>query len=375
MRAGLTEERDHFDWPLFIAVAMVAVLGVVNLYSATSVYSGSRAELYISQVYMLVIGGILGGLMVAVDYRHFERLGYVVYTGGVFALVLVAVLARDVRGAARWIDFGPFRFQPSEFMKVCLVIALAKFLHDDPKNEGRTLKDLAIPAALTSVPALLVLRQPDLGTATILTLVFVTVALITRIHVKSLLAVVAAVGVAIPIVWDYVLLDYQRARVEVFLNPEADLLHTGWHAHHSRVAIGDGGFLGAGFMRGTQNQFLFLPDQHSDFPFAVFAEEWGFLGGLLLLGLYAFISLWGLRIASQARDRFGAILSVGASAIVFWHAVFNIGMASGVLPVVGVTLPLFSHGGSSVTTVLLAVALMFNVSIRRHAGISGEGRL
>lgn len=369
----LSRDRDPFDWPLLIAVALIAVLGVVNLYSATSVYSGSRSELYISQVYMLVVGGVLGGLLVAIDYRHLERLGYVIYTGGVFSLVLVTVLARDVRGSARWIEFGSFRFQPSEFMKICLIVALAKYLHDDPKNEGRTLKDLAIPAILTAVPAVLVLRQPDLGTATILSLVFVTIALVTRIKGRSLLAVLAAVGIAIPIVWDYVLLDYQRDRVEVFLNPEADLLHRGWHAHHSRVAIGNGGLFGAGFMQGTQNQFHFIPDQYSDFPFSVFAEEWGFAGTFLLLGLYAFVALWGLRIASQARDRFGAILCVGASGAIFWHAVFNIGMASGVLPVVGVTLPLFSYGGSSVTTVMLAISLMFSVSRRRHGDIAADG--
>jgi rod shape determining protein RodA len=369
----LSRDRDPFDWPLLIAVALIAVLGVVNLYSATSVYSGSRSELYISQVYMLVVGGVLGGLLVAIDYRHLERLGYVIYTGGVFSLVLVTVLARDVRGSARWIEFGSFRFQPSEFMKICLIVALAKYLHDDPKNDGRTLKDLAIPAILTAVPAVLVLRQPDLGTATILSLVFVTIALVTSIRGRSLLVVLAAIGIAIPIVWDYVLLDYQRDRVEVFLNPESDLLHRGWHAYHSRVAIGNGGLFGAGFMQGTQNQFHFIPDQYSDFPFSVFAEEWGFAGTFLLLGLYAFVALWGLRIASQARDRFGAILCVGASGAIFWHAVFNIGMASGVLPVVGVTLPLFSYGGSSVTTVMLAIALMFSVSRRRHGDMSADG--
>jgi len=368
-------ERDHFDWPLFISAVIIAVLGVINLYSATSVYSGARAELYISQVYWLFIGGILGGILVALDYRHLERLGYVLYTFGVFSLALVFVLAKDVRGSARWIEFGSFRFQPSEFMKIFLVIALAKYLHDDPRNEGRTLRDLAIPAALTGVPALLVLKQPDLGTATILVLVFLTIAALTRLRWKSIALFVTTVAAAAPIVWTYVLLPYQRARVEVFLNPEADLLRRGWHAHHSRVAIGNGGLFGSGYLKGSQNQFNFLPDQYTDFPFPVFAEEWGFVGTVLLACLYAFLVLWGVRIASQAKDRFGAVLGIGCAAIIFWHALINIGMTSGIMPVVGVTLPLFSYGGSSVTTVIVAISLLMSVSMRRYSGVASFDRL
>jgi rod shape determining protein RodA len=372
---SLSRDRDHFDWPLFIAAVSISVLGVVNLYSATSVYSGARAELYISQVYWLVVGGILGGILIAVDYRHLERLGYVFYTFGVFSLALVFVLARDVRGSARWIEFGAFRFQPSEFMKVFLVIALAKYLHDDPRSEGRTLRDLAIPAALTVVPALLVLKQPDLGTAVLLVLVFLTIAALTRVKWKSAALFIGTSFAAAPILWYYVLLPYQRDRVRVFLNPEEDLLHRGWHAHHSRIAIGNGGLFGRGYLRGTQNQFLFLPDQFTDFPFPVFAEEWGFAGCVLLVCLYAFLVVWGIRVASQAKDRFGAVLGVGCAAIIFWHAVINLGMTAGVLPVVGVTLPLFSYGGSSVTTVLVAISLLMSVSMRRYSGVPSLDRL
>lgn len=367
--------RDHFDWPLFISAALIAVLGVTNLYSATSVYQGARSELYISQVYWLVVGGILGGIVAAIDYRHLERLGYVLYTFGVFSLVLVSVFAKDVRGSARWIEFGSFRFQPSEFMKLFLVIALAKYLHDDPRSEGRTLRDLAIPAALTFVPALLVLRQPDLGTASILVLIFLMIVLVTRIKWKSALTAIGTVSAAAPIVWTYVLLPYQKDRILTFLNPEADILRHGWHAHHARVAIGDGGLFGGGFMKGTQNQFGFIPDQFSDFPFPVFAEEWGFLGSTVLILLYAFLCVWAIRVASQAKDRFGAVLAIGAAAIIFWHAVINVGMTCGVLPVVGVTLPLFSYGGSSVTTMIMAVSLIMNVSMRRYAAVPAPDQL
>jgi rod shape determining protein RodA len=367
--------RDHFDWPLFISAMLIAVVGVTNLYSATSVYTGARSELYINQIQWLAVGGILGGVALAIDYRHLERLGYVLYTFGVFNLMLVFVLARDIRGSARWIAFGSFKYQPSEFMKLWLVIALAKYLHDDPRSEGRTLRDLAVPALLTGVPALLVLRQPDLGTASILVLIFIMIAAVTRIRWQSVAVFLFSVGVASPIVWYYVLHGYQKDRITTFLNPEADVKGLGYHAHHSRVAIGDGGLFGTGFMKGTQNQFGFIPDQFSDFPFPVFAEEWGFVGSVVLICLYGFLTLWCIRVASQAKDRFGAVIAVGGTAIIFWHAIINIGMTAGVLPVVGVTLPLFSYGGSSMITMLMSLALVMNVSMRRSGGVPSPDRL
>jgi rod shape determining protein RodA len=375
VRGELSSPRETIDWPLFIGIAIIAVFGVVNLYSATSVYQGVLSDLYISQIYWILLGGVAGGALVALDYRHLERLGYVLYAFGVFTLALIFVLARDVRGSARWIEFGAFRFQPSEFTKVFLVIALAKNLHDDPKPEGRTLRDLAVPALITLLPAALILRQPDLGTATIHVLVFLTVALLTKLRWKS---IALAVGTAVPtviVMWNYVLQEYQKDRVRTFLNPESDMLGRGWHAHHARVAIGNGSLTGGGYMKGTQNQYLFLPDQHTDFPFPVFAEEWGFIGCVVLVLLYAFVCLWGVRVASQAKDRFGAVLAIGATAVIFWHAFINIGMTSGVLPVVGVTLPLFSYGGSSVTTMMVCIALVMNVSLRRVSSVPSVERL
>jgi rod shape determining protein RodA len=358
--------RERFDWPLFISAALIAVIGIVNLYSATSVYSGARAEQYVNQVYWLVAGGILAVFAASVDYRHFERLGYVVYIVGVLCLVLVFILGRDIRGSARWIVLGSFQFQPSEFMKLALAIALAKFLHDDPRGEGRTLKDLVVPVLLTIIPVVLILRQPDLGTAIILMLIFFSIALLIRLRWASALSLAGIAAIILPLAWNFGLKDYQRQRVTSFLNPEADLRGAGWQAHHARVAIGNGGLFGQGYMRGTQNQFKFLPDQYSDFPFPVFAEDWGFMGGLLLLGLYGFLSIWAIRVASQSKDRFGAALSVGIGAMIFWQAFINLGMVLGLLPVVGVTLPLFSSGGSSVLTVLIGVGLLMNVSMRRN---------
>lgn len=369
--------RDHIDWPLFMVTAIIAVLGVINLYSATSVYFGTTrsglAEIWINQLYWLALGGAAGMIVAAIDYRHIERFAYVIYTVGIATLILVFVF-KSTRGAQRWIEIGPFTFQPSEFMKLCLIVALAKYLHDDPKNEERTLRDLAIPAVLTLVPAMLIMRQPDLGTSLLLILIFLSIAAITRIRRRSVLAFLGASVVAVPILYDYTL-PYQRGRIEAFLNPEEDLTGTGYHAHHARVAIGNGGVFGEGYMEGTQNQYRFLPDQYTDFPFPVFAEEWGFVGAAVIILLYAFLVLWSIRIASLARDRFGAVVAVGCGALLFWHAVVNLCMASGMAPVVGMTLPLFSYGGSSVATVCLAIALLMNVSMRRYAGFSTLERL
>ena len=366
-RVGI-QTREFFDWPLFVCVALIAVIGIVNLYSATSVYGASLGELYLNQVYWLVAGGIIAVIVASIDYRHFEQAGYVIYVVGIVLLVLVYILGKDIRGSARWINIGSFGFQPSEFMKLALTIALAKYFHNDPRSEPRTARELVVPAVLVTVPVVLVQQQPDLGTAIILGLIFAAIIALTRVHWKTAAfgaSAVAALGVYM---WFYGLKDYQSGRIAAYLNPEADIRGVGWHAHHARIAVGNGGFAGQGYMKGTQNQYLFLPDQFSDFPFPVFAEDWGFLGCLVLLGLYSFLSLWSIRIASQARDRFGALVAIGVGAMIFWHTFVNIGMVLGLLPVVGVTLPLFSYGGSSVICILTGLGLLMNVSVRRFSG-------
>ncbi len=362
---ALGRVRDHFDWTLFISIAALAVIGVINLYSATSVARGTHSEDYIQQIYWLVGGGILATIAAAIDYRHYERLGYGLYLGGVVLLLLVFILGREIRGSSRWIYIGSYSFQPSEFMKLFLVIALAKYLHDDPKSEGRTLKELIVPTVIAAIPTALVLLQPDLGTALILILVFVSICTLTRIQTRSLVWLGVATGIVAPVFWSYGLRGYQNERINAWLNPNENILGYNWDPRQARIAVGNGGWFGQGFMKGSQNQFLFLHEQHSDFPFPVFAEEWGFVGSMALVALYGFVVLWCLRVASSAKDRFGAVLAVGVASIIFWHAVFNLGMATGLLPVVGVTLPLFSYGGSSVMTMLIGVGLVMNVSVRR----------
>ena len=369
-RGLLGRAREHFDWTLFIAVAALAVIGVINLYSATSVARNAHSEDYIQQIYWLVGGGLLATLAAVIDYRHYERLGYAVYAVGVVLLTLVFILGREIRGSSRWIYLGAYSFQPSEFMKLFLIIALAKYLHDDPKSEGRTLKDLVVPALIAGVPTALVLLQPDLGTALILVLVFLSICAMTRIQSRSLVALAITAAIGAPIFWSYGLRGYQNERINAWLNPNENILGYNWDPHQARIAVGNGGWFGQGFMRGSQNQFMFLHEQHSDFPFPVFAEEWGLIGSAGLVLLYGLLVLWCLRVASTAKDRFGAVLAVGVASIVFWHVVFNLGMVTGLLPVVGVTLPLFSYGGSSVMTILIGMGLVMNVSMRRYYAAS-----
>lgn len=359
----------RIDMALLLGIVGVATLGVMNLYSATSVYTESAkkglAEIYTTQVYYLVFGGLTAMAFAFLDYRHLERLAYVFYAGGIAALGLVFALGEDIRGSSRWIQIGSFNFQPSEFMKILLILVVAKYLHDDPKTEPRVLTDLAIPVALTGLPVFLVMVQPDLGTSLIYMLTAGSMLGMTKIRTRSLLTAGIFSIVSVPLAWMYVLKDYQKLRITSFLDPEHDKTGAGWHAFQSRTAIGNGGLTGEGFTQGTQNQFGFLPDQFSDFPFAVFAEDWGFVGSVALLSLYCFVCIWAVHIASEAKDRFGAAVAVGVGALFFWHTVFNVGMAMNLLPVVGITLPLFSYGGSNVVTMMVGLGLLMSVSMRR----------
>jgi len=366
IRGGM---RDQFDWPLFVTVALIAVAGVMNLYSATSAASSGMADIYMTQIYWLALGSGVAFVVAAIDYRHYERHGFVAYGAGVATLVSLFILGRSIRGSVRWLAIGAFSLQPSELMKIFLIIALAKYLHNDPKTTGRTLRDLIGPGLILALPMVLILKQPDLGTALICAAIFGSVMLLTNLKVQSLLTLVITFAACAPLTWQFILEEYQKQRVYSFwtslTEPEKDMLGSGWHAYQSKVAIGSGGFWGKGYLQGTQNQYGFLPDQHSDFPFAVFAEEHGLLGVTCLLGAYFFLIMWGLKVASQAKDRFGAVLAVGVSAMFFFHTIINVGMVVGILPVVGVTLPLFSYGGSSVLTFMMGIGLLMNVSMRR----------
>lgn len=360
---------QHIDWLLVLLGAAIVSLGVTTVYSAT--YTPGQTEwspLAYRQAAWAGIGTVAMVLSLFLDYRKLERYAYVIYGGVLLLLAVVPVLGFIGGGSRRWIDLGVFALQPSELMKLGLIIVLARYFHRDPGREQYNVRDLVAPILLYGVPGAMILVQPDLGSATLLGFVFASMVVVAGLRVRSMVYVVvsglALVLVAGPTLWSH-LKPYQQKRILMFLDPTADPLGAGYHVIQSEIAVGSGGMWGKGYLLGTQNQLDFLPEQHTDFIFSVYAEEWGFLGCAVLVILYLALVWRGLDVVSRAKDRFGALLAFGVIAMVFWQAFINMAMATGMLPVVGITLPLFSYGGSSMITLLLGLGLVVNVSMRR----------
>ncbi len=353
----------NYPWNVAALVLVISALGVWNLASASR---SAHAPVWIAQLWFMAAGVGLAAALAFFDDRTFHRLAWVFYGAVIVLLLLVMVKGRYVMGARRWLAVGPVRFQPSELAKLAVAVALARWFHDDaPKRRGAYgLRQLAVPIALTLLPAGLILKQPDLGTALVVVAVGATVILFAGVRWRSVAALLGAVVVAGVLVWPH-LKPYQRKRVETFLHPEGDVLGAGYHATQSMIAVGSGQGTGKGWGQGTQTLLSFLPEQHTDFIFSVWAEEHGLLGCLLLIGLYLGLVTAALGIAGNARDRFGQLLAAGITGMLFWQAAVNMGMVVGLLPVVGVTLPLMSYGGTSVITVFLGIGLLGSVAVRR----------
>jgi len=358
---------QHYEWWLLGLVGLLLGLGLGNLVSAT--HAGSEGLLSPNVVRQLVAIAIGLALLVAgllVDYRHLERWGWFVYAGTLLLLASTLVLAPVTRGNQSWLVFGPLRLQPSEFAKLGLIVALARHFHRNPPAEVRRLRDLWKPGLIAAGPVGLIVLQRDMGVAVLTMLIAGTYLLFVRIPARAWLAV-AGTGLAVlAAVWMFALEPYQKSRILDVLDPARDPLASGYQANQSRIAIGSGGLFGKGYLQGTQTQLRFLPTQHTDFIFSVLAEEWGLVGAATVLVLYLTLLIWGLFIARGSKDRFGALLAVGIVGMLFWPAVINLAMVVGLGPVIGVPLPLFSYGGSSMMVVLAAVGLLLNVSLRRY---------
>ena len=355
----------HFDWTLLGIVLLIATIGILNLYSATAKIEMAGTPLYLKQIFWLLIGLAVMVTIAFIEYRFYSDFAYIAYSIALFLLIVVLGYGIITSGAQRWVKIGSLSFQPSEFVKISLILALAKFFHRPPHQRGYSLKQLSLPFLLLLLPMGLILKQPDLGTAIVLLLVFFSILIFVKIRWSSLLAIVLAGGAAVPLLWSF-LKEYQKKRIITFFNPDLDPLGAGYHLIQSKIAVGSGGIIGKGFMKGTQSKLGFLPEQQTDFIFSALGEEWGLFGSLFIVGLYCVLILWGLRIAVQAKDRFGAILAFGVVAMLFWHVFINIGMVLGMMPVVGIPLPLLSYGGSFIISTLIGVGLLLNVSMRRY---------
>jgi rod shape determining protein RodA len=355
----------HYPWTVALVVLAISAFGVWNLASATR--TGEHgSSIWVAQLQWVGLGITLAFAVSFVDYRTFMRGAYVFYAVVIVLLLLVLWKGRLVMGARRWLVLGPLTFQPSELAKISVAIALSRFFHtdSDKRKDGYGIVHLIVPLALTALPAALILMQPDLGTAIIVFLVGASTILFARVRWKAL-AIMVGIGLAASLAtWPH-LKPYQRRRVETFLNPEGDALGAGYHATQSIIAVGSGQVLGKGWGQGTQTRLSFLPEQHTDFIFSVWAEEHGFLGGMVLFLLYYALVAAGITLMANARDGFGHFLAAGLTAMFFWHAFINIGMVMGILPVVGVTLPFMSYGGSSMLVSFLAVGLLANIGMRR----------
>lgn len=356
---------QNFDWALLLAMLSVATLGILNLYSATYNIGGAGgSQIYVRQICWLGIGMAVFLLMTTFNYHALERLAYPAYFGAMVLLLLVLLVGKVSSGSQRWLSFGPLSFQPSELAKITLIIVLAKFFSRKEGYREYRLRDLWQPFLLIALPAGLILKEPDLGTALLLVVVSLSMVLFLKVNWKSLLIALVCTLALTPLIW-FQLKDYQRMRILSFLRPEMDTLGAGYHVTQSKITIGSGQFWGKGFLQGTQTKLHFLPEQYTDFAFSVLAEEWGFVGGTFVLLLYLFLVLWGLNIAKSSKDKFGSILAVGIVAVIFWQVVINVGMVTGLLPVVGIPLVLFSYGGSSLITTMAALGLLMNISMRR----------
>ncbi|HEX8960351.1 MAG TPA: rod shape-determining protein RodA [Geobacteraceae bacterium] len=355
----------NFDWTLFVLTLLISAVGVVNIYSATASYKLVGIPYFIRQGYWIAFGLFLIVLVCSIDYHLLEDISYWVYGVLLVLLVLVMLVGRTSMGATRWLHLGFISLQPSEPMKIVIIMVFARFFNGYPVFQGLGLRDLGYPLLLLGGPALLIMKQPDLGTAIMVCLIVCSMLMYIGVRWSTLVSLVLT---AIPVgygAWHYLLREYQKNRVLNFINPERDPLGSGYHIIQSKIAVGSGGFLGKGFLHGTQSHLRFLPEQHTDFAFSVFSEEWGFVGCLVVLILYLFLVLWGLHIAGRCNDRFGSLLAVGVTAMLFWHIVINMGMVIGLFPVVGVPLPFFSYGGTSMVTSMVGVGILLNISMRR----------
>jgi rod shape determining protein RodA len=356
---------QNFDWGLLGVTLLLALFGFLTLYSATATVSnGSQQMIYVKQIIWFCGGFVVMVMAFMINYKLLDRWADIIYIFCVILLLSVLIFGKFVAGSRRWLVFGPLSIQPSELAKVTIIIVLAKYYSNVASPKGLQFRELLKPLVYTGIPFLLIVKQPDLGTAMLLAFIALSMTVFVKIEKKTYYWLLGSAMVCAPLVW-FILKDYQKKRILTFFNPDRDPLGAGYHIIQSKIAIGSGMITGKGYLEGTQNALSFLPEQHTDFIFSVLAEEWGFLGTTVLLFLFFMLIFLGLKIAHGSKDPFGTMLAFGITSMIFFHVFINIGMVMGLMPVVGVPLPLISYGGSSMMTIMVSIGLLISISIRR----------
>jgi rod shape determining protein RodA len=363
--SSLIKKLSKIPFTIVFLITLVACFGFLMMYSAAQ---GNIDPWATRQIIHFAIFMPMMIFISLVDLRFWYRSSYLFYYFALFLLLMVHILGYKAMGATRWINLGIIKLQPSELMKICIVFALARYFHD-LGNQEITLKHLFVPAIMLIIPAALIIKQPDLGTGLILLMLGVMLFFIAGVKRWVFVAGFIGLSIALPIVWHF-LHEYQKNRILTFMNPERDPLGSSYNVIQSKIAIGSGGLFGKGFLKGSQSQLQFLPEHQTDFIFTMLCEEWGMIGGVLLLAVFAILIFYCYVIGTNSRSKFGSLMALGITSMFFLHVFINIGMVMGMLPAVGVPLPLLSYGGTMMMTILIGFGLVMSVHIHSKLTIS-----
>ena len=355
----------NLPMPMVVLVSLVSMIGVVMLYSAAQ---GSLEPWAGRHFTRFLVGFICMITVATIDIRFWFRNAYIIYVFALAFLAMVEVMGFIGMGAQRWVNIAGVNFQPSEIMKIAVVLALARYFHSLHLNNIQKLSILVIPGILVIVPVVLILKQPNLGTAVVTAMVAVAIFFMSGINIRKFVIAGIAGGACLPVIWNY-MHDYQKKRVLTFLDPEADPLGAGYNIIQSKIAIGSGGIFGKGFLQGSQSQLSFLPEKQTDFIFTMLTEEFGLIGGLGIIIIYASIIILGIRIAVQCDSHFGKLAAFGIVTAMFMHVFINMAMSMGMIPVVGVPLPLLSYGGSNLIATLIGIGFVLNAHVHRETHV------
>lgn len=369
-------ERIKYQLKNLPAIFMLSLFAIVTigfflLYDAGK---GDFALYAYPQMIKFMLGLFIALMVGLLDVRLIYKYSYFLFAVSIFLLILVPIIGHTGKGAQRWLDLGFFKFQPSEIVKITLILAMAKFYHRVNANNISTLRNIIIALAFIGVPFILTLIQPDLGTSLLIAMIGLSIMFACGVSAWFFASIVGAAMVAGPIFWNFIMYDYQKRRVLTFLNPESDPLGSGYHIIQSKIAIGSAGFFGKGFMQGTQSHLAFLPEKHTDFIFGLLAEDFGMFGSICLITCYIVLILSCIKIAMNNRNHYSSLVAIGVGVCIFLYAFINICMVMGLMPVVGVPLPFVSYGGTSMLTLMVAVGLVFNAAIQKEEKLPSESR-